>query len=202
MAAESANGFAPAPQATASPDVAPQEAAPQQQLTAAQRIGLTAVPKQPAAAAQTNGATEHALDIDVTSDALFPALGGAPAKVASPAKWVVSTRPVVIHAAPASAGNASQQTTFTLKKEDKKPPSDRTKAEPLRSIAQRTNTKIDAAHNRERGSTSYIIYGLPDDRERARRELMRATAVKVTSSSFLSSFFPSSSLLSPPPLSS
>ena len=187
MAAESANGFAPAPQETDAPQEAAQQQ--QQQLTAAQRIGLTAVPKQLAATAQTNGTAEHALDIDVKSDALFPALGGAPTKAAPPVKWGVGTRPIVIHAAPASAGNPSQQTTFTLKKEDKKPPSDRTKAEPLRTIAQRTNTKIDAAHNRERGSTSYIIYGLPDDRERARRELMRATAVKVASPSPLSSFF-------------
>jgi DNA-binding XRE family transcriptional regulator len=79
-------------------------------------------------------------------------------------------------------GNTSQQTIYTLQKEDKRPALELKKpaSDLVRDVARKTNTKIEAANNKERGSTTYIIYGgSPTDRMRAKRELMRELTTKV-----------------------
>jgi len=188
---ESINGFAVAEDngTTSTPETASHE--PAQSLTPAQEVQLAAEAGQISDEPQTNG--KHVPGIDVASDAAFPTLGGAPSKAtAAPVKWGAGSGHIHIPATVNSdivaskwtptIGNTSQQTIYTLQKEDKRPALELKKPphDLVRDIAKRTNTKIEAANNKERGSTTYIIYGgSPTERTRVRRELMRELTTKV-----------------------
>ncbi|KAF8538636.1 hypothetical protein BDD12DRAFT_884670 [Trichophaea hybrida] len=166
---------------------------PVQALTPAQLVQLAAEAGQSSDGLQAIG-KQYVPRIDVASDAAFPTLGGAPSRAAAtPVKWVAGSGPINAPATVNSEtiapkwtptiGNTSQQTIYTLQKEDKRPALELKKpaSDLVRDVARKTNTKIEAANNKERGSTTYIIYGgSPTDRMRAKRELMRELTTKVT----------------------
>jgi hypothetical protein len=167
------------------PEVAaPESAAPAtEELTPAQRAQLAAESTAAEAAPQTNG-KKKTPTLDVASDEAFPSLGGARTPVA-PTKWGAGTNPIISAASEApkwapSIATGGGQIVYTLLKEDKATDLKRAAGDIVRDIARKTNTKIDAAHNKERGSTTYIILGgSPTDRERAKREMMRELTAKV-----------------------
>ena len=135
---------------------------------------------------------QNGTPIDVASDEAFPTIGGAPAKVTTgPVKWGANATLVHVpsdHDATGSKwtptiGHTAQQAIYTLQKGDKRPASELRKpaGDIAREVARKTNTKIDAANNKERGSTTYIILGgSTADRDRARRELMKELTVRVS----------------------
>ncbi|KAF8246719.1 hypothetical protein K440DRAFT_650721 [Wilcoxina mikolae CBS 423.85] len=189
---ESMNGFViPDENVTTVVPETPHE--PVQSLTPAQLAQLAAEAGQSSDGPQANG-KQYVPRIDVASDAAFPTLGGAPSKAAAaPVKWGAGSGPINAPATVNSEtiapkwtptiGNTSQQTIYTLQKEDKRPALELKKpaGDLVRDVAKKTNTKIEAANNKERGSTTYIIYsGSPTDRMRAKRELMRELTTKVT----------------------
>ncbi|KAA8892775.1 hypothetical protein FN846DRAFT_626516 [Sphaerosporella brunnea] len=176
--------------AEAEVDAVPAEAPEEQQLTPAQRAQFVAESESTTAAPQTNGKKpkqQQQSTLDVASDAAFPSLGGAKTPVA-PAKWGAGANPAIGTSPAATAprwtpsiATGASQIIYTLQKEDKAADLKRPAGDIVRDIARKTNTKIDAANNKERGSTTYIILGgTLADRERAKRELMRELTAKVT----------------------
>jgi len=161
-------------------------------LTPAQKLQLVADAAEAAAARKNKsyGAPKHkATVIDVASDSAFPSLGGGPSKATAPVKWGAGAGPVLVSAAttasswaPAVKNAGGQQTVFTLFKEDRRPTVEmwRSPQDLVRDVARKTGTKIEAATNTTRGSTTYVISGgSADDRDRAKRELMRELTATV-----------------------
>jgi hypothetical protein len=183
--AESANGSATPVEYSSVAQATPAV----QELTPAEKFHQMQESASPGGS-YVNGKQNRA-PIDVASDEAFPTIGGAPAKVATgPVKWGANAAPVHVpsdYDAPGSRwtptiGHTAQQAIYTLQKGDKRPASELRKpaGDIAREVARKTNTKIDAANNKERGSTTYIILGgSTADRERARRELMRELTARV-----------------------
>ena len=114
--------------------------------------------------------------LDLSSTSAFPSLGGgpAPAATAKPVRWGTGAGPKLSAVAsttaaaaaplrtPAATHKPGQTTVLTLSGADKRTGLAKSQAELQREVARKYGVRIDAANNKENGSTSWVIAGEAD----------------------------------------
>ncbi|ANB15120.1 Scp160p [Sugiyamaella lignohabitans] len=131
---------------------------------------------------------------DIESLDAFPTLGRGSSSAGTPAKanWGAgstngsgtntpsrSPRPPIVSSSMAARSGAITE-SFTLLNSEQAPKARNILAEVLTKVRKTTSTSIDSSTTKATGNTTFIIKGLPDNVQKAKRDLLKSLAVKTT----------------------